>query len=75
VFLLQIPFPKSYPKSALLGCVDLVDCWDQSAFGQHRERCARRDIPVEESSSPFLFVCHRPRQLKLGVGLSGQHKV
>lgn len=67
----EIPFPKSYPKGALLGCVDMVDCWTQEQFQQYRKGKAF----VEDSESAFVFVCQNPRQLKIVRAISGQHKL
>ena len=67
----HIPFPASYPHSALLGCVDLVDVLDQTAFQRLRAERGER----EDSASAFVFVCERPRVLSLPVSISGQHKL
>ena len=67
----HIPFPASYPHSALLGCVDLVDVLDQVAFQRVREARGER----EDSASAYVFVCERPRVLSLPVSISGQHKL
>ena len=67
----HIPFPASYPHSALLGCVDLVDVVDQAAFQRLRAERGER----EDSASAFVFVCERPRVLSLPVSISGQHKL
>ena len=67
----HIPFPASYPHSALLGCVDLVDVVDQAAF--QRLRADRGE--QEDSASAYVFVCERPRVLSLPVSISGQHKL
>ena len=68
---LNVPFPSSYPHSALLGCVDLVDVVDQERFQRLRKARGER----EDSASVFIFVCERPRVLPLPISISGQHKL
>lgn len=67
----KIPFPKSYPKSALLGCVDMVNCMPQEEFRKYRQTHKY----TEDSMSQYLFVCKNPRVLRLARGISGQHKL
>ena len=62
-------FPTSYPTSALLGCVDLVDCLSQDEY------TSRVPPPREENHSDFLFVCEEPRALVMPQRVSGQHKI
>mmetsp|Transcript_17050 Transcript_17050/g.27240 ORF Transcript_17050/g.27240 Transcript_17050/m.27240 type:complete len:352 (+) Transcript_17050:934-1989(+) len=68
----DIPFPSSYPTSALLGCVDMVDCLDQSEFQHYRNRHAA-DF-VEDSESQYLFVCQNPHTVALPQRAKGGHK-
>eukprot|EP01006_Ploeotia_vitrea_P065989 TRINITY_DN94144_c0_g1_i1.p1 TRINITY_DN94144_c0_g1~~TRINITY_DN94144_c0_g1_i1.p1 ORF type:complete len:371 (-),score=187.85 TRINITY_DN94144_c0_g1_i1:19-1014(-) len=71
----QLPFPKSYPTSCVLGCVDLVDCIDQDAFQELRKKELAAGRAIENSESPFLFVCKRPQRLLLAQQMKGQHKL
>lgn len=69
----RIPFPKSYPKSALLGCVDVVDIWPQDKFQIFR--ACNPELPVEDSESGHLFVCLNPKALRVMQTVRGQHKI
>jgi len=44
------PFPTSYPTSALLGCVDMVDCVTPDQYEERRElpRYEKREEEEEE---------------------------
>ena len=68
----KIPFPQSYPTSALLGCVDLTHCWTSDEFQAWRNN---RGAIGEDSQSAFVFVCTHPRILPLPQSHSGQHKI
>lgn len=62
-----IAFPKHYPASCLLGCVDIVDCLAQEDY--------RNEFPEGESESPFIFMCENPQQLAVKFSVKGQHKI
>ena len=65
-------FPKNYPRSSLLGCIDLVKVVSQDDF----QSLDLRDSVKGESSSPFVFLCTRPRKLILPLScLPGDHKI
>ena len=70
----KIPFPKDYPTSALLGCVDMQACWSQEEFASWRSAQPAPES-VEDSASAFVFVCTNPRILPVAQGISGQHKL
>ena len=63
----NIAFPKQYPVSCLLGCVDLVDCLAQEDY--------KEEFPEGESESPYVFVCENPQQLTVKFPVKGQHKI
>ena len=63
----NVAFPKQYPVSCLLGCVDLVDCLAQEDY---KEECQEG-----ESESPYVFVCENPQQLAVKFPVKGQHKI
>uniref|UniRef100_A0A8C4QG95 ASCH domain-containing protein n=1 Tax=Eptatretus burgeri TaxID=7764 RepID=A0A8C4QG95_EPTBU len=63
----ELPFPKDYPTSCLLGCVLLTDCLTQEQY--------RAQFPDGESDSPFLFICENPQELRLKFPIKGQHKI
>ena len=52
-------FPTQYPRSALLGCVDLVRVVPQDVFQALDVSPGVR----AESSSEFVFLCENPRRL------------
>ena len=63
----NLEFPKEYPTSCLLGCVDLVDCLGQEDY--------RSQLPDGESESPYVFVCENPQKLAIKFPIKGQHKI
>jgi hypothetical protein len=62
-----IIFPKSYPTSCLLGCVDVVDCLCQEEY--------QEQFPYGESASPYVFVCENAKQLVIKFPVKGKHKI
>lgn len=62
-------FPKDYPTSCLLGCVNVTDCLSQEQF--------REQFPdiCEESASPFVFICTNPQELLVKFPMKGKHKI
>jgi len=62
-------YPKDYPSSALLGCVNVVDCASNEEYFQKHPMC------TEENGSAYLFVCENPEQLKIKFQISGKHKI
>ena len=63
----SVTFPKHYPTSCLLGCVDVVDCLAQEDY--------KEEFPEGESESPYVFVCENPQQLTVKFPVKGQHKI
>lgn len=63
----SVSFPKHYPTSCLLGCVDVVDCLAQEEY--------KEEFPEDESESPYVFVCENPQQLTVKFPVKGQHKI
>ena len=63
----NVAFPKQYPVSCLLGCVDLVDCLAQEGY--------KEEFSEGESESPYVFICENPQQLALKFPVKGQHKI
>lgn len=63
----NMTFPKHYPVSCLLGCVDIVDCLAQEDY--------REEFPEGESESPFVFICENPQHLAVKFPVKGQHKI
>ena len=65
-------FPKHYPKSCLLGCIDLKAVVSQETFQQLPLRPAVKG----ESSSPFVFLCSNPRKLIMPLqNKESDHKI
>jgi activating signal cointegrator 1 len=58
-------FPKFYPKSALLGCVDLVDVMNSEDYKKIKE-------DEKESESEFVFIVKNPRKMVVPFSISGQ---
>jgi activating signal cointegrator 1 len=59
-------FPKHYPTSALLGCVDIDDILSAEDY--------KKQIKVEEqeSESEYVFIGKNPRQLIVPFSISGK---
>lgn len=77
------PFPTSWPISALIGCVDVVDNISQNEYYRRQEMGGMTEtdddlsIPRydEDTPSDYLWLCVHPRKLLLPIGMSGQHKL
>jgi len=75
------PFPKFYPCSVLLGCVEIVDCLshDELLKKQSESIPTTDDLnkPVfdEENDSEFAIICINPKRLAIPLAISGQHKI
>ena len=68
----EVPtFPKNYPRSALLGCVDVARVVPQSVFQELDISPGVRN----ESSSDFVFLCEQPRRLLMPLRVDGNHKI
>ncbi|XP_005994154.1 activating signal cointegrator 1 [Latimeria chalumnae] len=64
-----VEFPMDYPVGCLLGCVNLQDCLSQEQY--------REQVPegVQESGSPFVFICANPQELIIKFPVKGKHKI
>jgi len=68
-----ISFPKTYPTSCLLGCVEVVSCLSAEDFSRvpdlsHSQRA--------ESEADYVLLCQKPRHLVLPRGkMAGEHKI
>ncbi|CAF2037202.1 unnamed protein product [Rotaria magnacalcarata] len=63
----KIDFPTEYPTSALLGCVELVDCLDRNSYLEQ--------FPDGESDCDFVFICENPQELFFKLPMRGQNKI
>lgn len=63
----NVEFPKEYPTSCLLGCVNVEDVSPQEEY--------RNIYPSGESGSPYVFVCSGFEELLLKLPVSGSHKI
>merc|ERR1712129_611084 len=68
----QIPFPSEYPTTALLGCVDMVDCLPNADYVEQFVQTGRS---TEMNASNHCFICASPRRLILPGQISGEHKL
>lgn len=66
----QIPFPKHYPTSSLLGCVHVDDCLSQSQY-QHLQNTKA----LENTEFSYVWLCSSPQQLVLPCHISGKRKL
>lgn len=62
-----------YPTSALLGCVDVEECFSQADYQAVLE--ANPSMPPEENGCEFVFWCLRPRRLVVPLKMGGDHKI
>ncbi|KAK8814385.1 hypothetical protein WA158_008247 [Blastocystis sp. Blastoise] len=69
---ITITFPKKYPTSALLGCIDVIKMVDNREYQTVRSKANLMD---EEGGSPYVFLCQNYHRLMLPFKLSGQHKI
>jgi len=67
----KVPFPALYPRSALLGRVQLVEVLSQPQFQRYRADHSES----ENSISMFVFICSQPHLLPLPLSITGQHKL
>jgi len=68
----QIPFPKEYATTALLGCVDMVDCLSNQ---EYQQQFIETGLSTEQNASAHCFLCENPRKLVLPGQISGDHKL
>jgi hypothetical protein len=79
---LRAQFPKTYPISALIGCVDVIDVLSKDELQARKEQW-EADGGVDESvsyvtednGSEYVFVCTNPKKLPVPLACSGQHKL
>ena len=65
----EVNFPKHYPKSVLLGCVDLYDVKTQEEY-------VKTDLgKVETSDCDFVFHVRNPRKLIVPFSILGKPKI
>jgi hypothetical protein len=63
-------FPKRYPTSCLLGCVDLVDVLKRDVYNKLIHPLFR-----EKTESKFLFVVKNPKKLEIPLKMPGQPNI
>lgn len=69
----EVSFPKAYPTSCLLGCVDVVCCLSAAEFSRVPNLSASQRA---ESEADHVFLCQNPRHLILPRGnMGGDHKI
>ena len=64
-------FPKRYPTSALLGCVDLVDVIKRQDY----VKIMNNTVIQEKSDSNYQFVVKNPQKLDIPIKMPGQPKL
>ncbi|KXZ52618.1 hypothetical protein GPECTOR_9g663 [Gonium pectorale] len=65
-------FPPAYPKGVLLGSVEVVDVLPSGALEEWPGLPASLRL---EATSPFCFLCEKPRRLVVPQQLKGDHKL
>lgn len=79
----SIPFPESYPTSALLGYIDVIGCpsnEELKTMKEHYKNMVEKDDEIEywiheDNESAYAFVCVNPKKLLLPFHMSGEHKI
>ena len=67
------PVPQTYPRSALIGRVEVIDI---VTCEELQERVEKEDLPAYYISySPFVFICKNFERLLLPISRSGHHKI
>ena len=67
------PVPQTYPRSALIGRVEVIDI---VTCEELQERVEKQDLPAYYISySPFVFICKNFERLLLPISRSGHHKI
>jgi len=70
------PLPSEtggYPTSALLGCVDLEECFQNQTYMEMLN--SNPSLPKEENDNEYIFWCLRPRRLVVPVKMGGNNKI
>lgn len=62
-----------YPTSALLGCVDIEECWTKQQYAD--VLASNPGMPKEENDNEFVFWCLRPRTLVVPLKMGGENKI
>jgi hypothetical protein len=68
-----VTFPRTYPTSCLIGAVHIAGMASYDEYQSMGDR-----VPpsvLEESSSPFVFLCERPHRLVAAVPMRGAPKL
>lgn len=63
-------FPKRYPTSCLLGCVDLVDILKRDTYNKLIHPPFK-----ERTECKYLFVCKNPKKLEIPFKMPGQPNI
>jgi len=64
---LRHELPQEWPRSVLLGRVNVVDCLSQE---EYRDR-----FPDGNSSAPYVFICEDPVELDIKIPMDNDHKI
>eukprot|EP00416_Gambierdiscus_australes_P019162 CAMPEP_0171083400 /NCGR_PEP_ID=MMETSP0766_2-20121228/17681_1 /TAXON_ID=439317 /ORGANISM="Gambierdiscus australes, Strain CAWD 149" /LENGTH=886 /DNA_ID=CAMNT_0011540825 /DNA_START=178 /DNA_END=2835 /DNA_ORIENTATION=+ len=74
---IPMPPPPSqsggYPTSALLGCVDVEECWSKADYQEILR--SNPSMPQEENGSEYIFWCLRPRRLLVPLRMGGDQMI
>mmetsp|Transcript_17678 Transcript_17678/g.31446 ORF Transcript_17678/g.31446 Transcript_17678/m.31446 type:complete len:897 (-) Transcript_17678:71-2761(-) len=74
-----IPMPSlpsksgGYPTSALLGCIDLEQCWTKEQYEGVLD--SNPAMPPEKNDNDFIFWCLRPRRLAVPLKMGGDRQI
>ncbi|XP_050540556.1 activating signal cointegrator 1 isoform X3 [Daktulosphaira vitifoliae] len=63
----DVEFPKQYPTSCLMGCINITDCLSQEEYMEQ--------YPEGENESPFVFICKDPIMMINNFPIKGSHKI
>ena len=69
-------FPPCYPTSALVGCVEMVDCVAASEFETWKDTLPQGAYAEARAhGDDFYFLVHAHKRLMLPLQMPGQHKL
>ena len=68
-------FPKHYPTSALVGCVNVVDVVSKEEFAKWTSLPLSAKLEGDGNGSGFYFLCEGQMRMVMPFMMSGQHKL
>eukprot|EP00658_Telonema_sp_P-2_P056215 TRINITY_DN44695_c0_g1_i1.p1 TRINITY_DN44695_c0_g1~~TRINITY_DN44695_c0_g1_i1.p1 ORF type:complete len:180 (+),score=51.53 TRINITY_DN44695_c0_g1_i1:107-646(+) len=67
----DVPFPKQYPTSCLLGCVAVTEVIPQEEYQARFPPDQRQSMGTSE----HIFICSKAKKLPFALPMDGKHKI